>query len=73
MRKSCQHSIMTSYVNENLTGPTTGYYMHLAKSVAFEQFRAVHFPYLMLRTGSAPFETCYDSASRPKVCRAGRL
>lgn len=64
LRRKCKHAVMSSYVNENVTGPVIGYYLSMAKALAYEQFREVHAPSLMLRTGSAPFEVCYDAALR---------
>lgn len=58
---NCLHSIVTVYVNENLTAPAMGHYLDLSKAAAFERFGSVQPPYLILKTGNSPAEACYDT------------
>ena len=58
----CQHSLTPVYVNNGLTASAIGFYADLARSAAFERFGAAPEPYLLLKTGSGPEESCFDTA-----------
>ena len=59
----CQHSLTPVYVNNGLTASAVGFYADLARSAAVERFGAAPEPYLLLKTGSGPEESCFDTAN----------
>ncbi|KAG1675905.1 hypothetical protein FOA52_001562 [Chlamydomonas sp. UWO 241] len=59
---ACNHTITPVYVNNDLTAGVTGYYLAQTKAIAEQRHgAAATAPYMLLKTGEAPLEYCYDS------------
>lgn len=59
------YRILNVYVNDHLNHVSMGYHADVAKTFSLkqqeQQQRSSRPPYMILKTGSAPEETCYDT------------
>ena len=63
MDVQCQHLATPIYVNAMLSSSAISHYLSVSQVISSERFGRVQSPYLLLKTGSAPKETCFDTGS----------
>lgn len=66
LETNCQHATLQVYVNDYLESHDAAFYLDVAKANAFRRNAEAPPPYLLFKTGSAPKETCFDTAGIAK-------